>query len=37
MLYGQLREALQADDITKLATHQTDLDVLFTQVKPSII
>jgi tyrosine-protein phosphatase non-receptor type 23 len=31
MLYTQLREALQADDITKLATHQTDLEVLFTQ------
>lgn len=31
MLYTQLREALQADDITKLATHQTDLEALFTQ------
>ena len=31
MLYTQLREALQADDITKLATHQTDLETLFTQ------
>jgi tyrosine-protein phosphatase non-receptor type 23 len=31
MLYPQLREALQADEITKLATHQTDLEVLFTQ------
>ena len=31
MLYTQLREALQADDITKLATHQTDLEALFSQ------
>ncbi|XP_057379338.1 tyrosine-protein phosphatase non-receptor type 23-like [Daphnia carinata] len=31
MLYSQLREALKADDITKLATHQVDLETLFTQ------
>ena len=31
MLYTQLREALKADAITKLATHQTDLEVLFTK------
>lgn len=31
MLYIQLREALRADDITKLATHQADLEALFTQ------
>ncbi|KAK4036584.1 hypothetical protein OUZ56_028630 [Daphnia magna] len=31
MLYTQLREALKADDITKLATHQADLETLFTQ------
>ena len=33
MLYGQLREALQADDITKLATHSQDLNALFTLVR----
>ena len=32
MLYNQLREAIQRDDITKLTTHQTDLETLFSQV-----
>ena len=32
MLYSQLRDALQADDITKLATHSNDCDALFAQV-----
>lgn len=32
MLYTQLREGLQADDITKLATHSNDLTSLFSQV-----
>ena len=33
MLYNQLRDAIQSDDITKLTTHQTDLESLFSQVK----
>ena len=32
MFYTQLREGLQADDITKLATHNSDHDSLFAQV-----
>lgn len=31
MLYTQFREGIQTDDITKLATHQTDLEALFAQ------
>jgi len=36
MLYDQLRDAIRADDITKLATRHTDLSVLFAQVKPPL-
>jgi len=31
MLYDQLRDAIRADDITKLATRHTDLKILFPQ------
>lgn len=31
MLYTQFREGIQTDDITKLATHQADLEALFAQ------